>query len=169
MLNFDQTSWTKCPLEFPYNDRIDLYSIFWKGMKISFNNNNRSSLIYHHFLNLFSGSIIFGFQFFSCIEKWGGTGCTWVYIFEIIPFPFTTLKSCPSPSQEIKKNSETILFEFTLQYSPMAVQPLLLAQIFPHLPLRLMEWFHLNFLNIISLSSVIKLKGWKNLIIFCFF
>ena len=65
--------WTKYPLEFPYNDRADLYSIFWKGMKISFNNNNGSSLIYHHFLYFFFGGIIFSFSFFTCIEKWGGT------------------------------------------------------------------------------------------------
>ena len=33
-------------------------------------------------------------------------------------------------------------------------------------PPRLMEWFYLNFLNIISLCSVINLKGSQNLIIF---
>ena len=55
------------------------------------------------------------------------------------------------------------------KYPSLTLQPLPVIQIFPHLPLRLMEWFHLNFLNIISLSSVIKLKGRKNLIISCFF
>ena len=64
--------------------------------------------------------------------------------------------------------NETLVLP-TKKYPSLTLQPLPVIQIFPHLPLRLMEWFHLNFLNIISLSSVIKLKGRKNLIISCVF
>ena len=79
--------------------------------------------------------------------------------------------------KELKFHSTTIMvrlifiilfmffFIFSICFIALKNEVVMQPPSFPPLPPRLMEWFYLNFLNIISLCSVIKLKGRENLII----